>query len=229
MNDGIMHVELARKYLTYTDRMGETAFAVIMVIIINGYVALSELDTSFLYIVTVDIVACLGWGTIDGFIYVVSSAIDRNNRRNQISFFKLLKNKESGISEVKKALRNTLVDHLDEKGKDIIARDLIENVSTVHLGSRKIVTRAEILGGLSILIIYLLVGFLLAIPYLILPNKIMGWLVSNLIGLIWLFWYGIQLGKIIGRHKLLLGFSVSMIGFIFLILSYLVWALGAIR
>jgi hypothetical protein len=50
-----MRVGLARRHLSYTDRTGETAFAVIMVMIINGYIALSKLNTGFLYIVFVNL------------------------------------------------------------------------------------------------------------------------------------------------------------------------------
>jgi len=79
---------LLSKYLTYTDRTGEAAFAVLMVIIINGYVALSDLNTGFTYIVAVNFGACLSWGTIDGLIYAISSAIERNNIRNKLIQFR---------------------------------------------------------------------------------------------------------------------------------------------
>ncbi len=42
---------MAKRYLSYSDRTGEITFAVLMVIIINGYVALSDLNSGFGYIV----------------------------------------------------------------------------------------------------------------------------------------------------------------------------------
>ena len=79
---------MASKYLSYSDRTGEIAFAVIMVVIINGYVALSDLNTGFIYIVVLNIGACLAWGLIDGLIYAVSSSIERNNVRNKLLMLK---------------------------------------------------------------------------------------------------------------------------------------------
>ena len=54
-----MAIFLLMKYLSFVDRVGEVAFAVLMVIIINGYVALSDLNTGFGYIVVVNLGACL--------------------------------------------------------------------------------------------------------------------------------------------------------------------------
>jgi hypothetical protein len=88
--------KFATKYLSYTDRIGETAFAVVMVIIINGYVALSDLNTGFLYIVTVNIGACVSWGFIDGFIYAISSSIERNNLRKKLIFLKSVTREKEG-------------------------------------------------------------------------------------------------------------------------------------
>ena len=84
-----MRVRLARRHLSYTDRTGETAFAVIMVIIINGYVALSKLDTGFFYIILVNLGACASWGFIDGFIYSVSKSIERNDNRKKLLLLNL--------------------------------------------------------------------------------------------------------------------------------------------
>ena len=52
---------MGSKYLSYADRTGEIAFAVLMVIIVNGYVALSDLNGGFPYIVAVNLGACATW------------------------------------------------------------------------------------------------------------------------------------------------------------------------
>jgi hypothetical protein len=52
---------VAKRYLSYSDRTGEITFAVLMVII-NGYVALSDLNSGFGYIVAVNLGACFAWG-----------------------------------------------------------------------------------------------------------------------------------------------------------------------
>ncbi len=84
----------AKRYLSFTDRTGEIAFAVFMVIIINGYVALSNLNTGFTYIVVVNIGACTGWGFIDGFLYAITSSIERNNLRNKLEAMKKIISRE---------------------------------------------------------------------------------------------------------------------------------------
>ncbi|XES78236.1 MAG: hypothetical protein ACBZ72_05015 [Candidatus Bathyarchaeia archaeon] len=215
------------KYLSYTDRIGETAFAVVMVIIINGYVALSDLNTGFLYIVTVNIGACVSWGFIDGFIYAISSSIERNNLRKKLIFLKSVTREKEGetlLAAVKKSFDGTFVATFDEKGKDALANDIITHVKNAQLEDNEILTTEEKRGWLAILLIYVAVGFLLALPFLVLPEKILAWFVSNIVGTIWMFWFGLQLGKSVGRYRLILGLAMAGIGIAFLVLSYFLWA-----
>lgn len=222
-----MASKLIRKNLSYSDRTGEVAFAVIMVIIINGYVALSNLNTGFLYIVFVNLGACAGWGFIDGFIYAISSSIERNNIRNKLEYLKSLikEKKENTLDKVKSSLDDTFLVSFSDEGKEAIAKDIVANVQQASLKNDRILTKDDLLGWLSIILIYMTTGFLLALPFLILPDKLLAWFISNLIGILWLFWYGIQLGKSAGKHRLLLGISMSGMGLAFLIVSYLVWVI----
>lgn len=215
---------LFAKYLSIVDRTGEVAFAVIMVIIINGYVALSELNTGFVYIVAVNLGACLSWGIIDGLIYALSSSMERNNIRNKLLTLKASPKGNNALETVKTSLDGTFLADFDEKGKEAIARAIITHIPEASLGENKVLTKQELMGWLSIVTIYLIVGFLLALPFLVLPNKVFAWLVSNGVGVVWLFWYGVQLGKIAGKNRWLLGMIMATISIVFLALSYFAWA-----
>jgi len=220
---------LARRYLSYTDRTGEIAFAVLMVIIINGYVAISNLNTGFLYIVVVNLGACAGWGFIDGFIYAISSSIERNNLRNKLTLLKRIvreqnnSNNKAVMEKVESNLDDTFFSSFNKEGKEAVAKDIVTYVSEASLEDNKVITKEDALGWLSIILIYLTVGFLLALPFFVFSNKVLAWLISNLSGVVWLFWYGFQLGKSVGKYRIALGFSMSAIGLSFLIISYIVW------
>jgi VIT1/CCC1 family predicted Fe2+/Mn2+ transporter len=215
---------VASKYLSYADRTGEIAFAMLMVIIINGYVALSELNSGFTYIVAVNLGACASWGIIDGLIYAVSSSIERNNVRNKLLKLKSSIKGENVLKNVKESLDDTFLASFDEKGKEAIAKDIITHVSNASLEENKAITSEEAMGWLSIIGIYLVVGFLLAVPFLILHDKILAWFISNVVGVSWLFWYGVQLGKIAGKNRWLFGILMASISILFLVISYTVWA-----
>lgn len=218
-----MRVGLARRHLAYTDRTGETAFAVIMVMIINGYIALSKLNTGFLYIVLVNLGACASWGFIDGFIYSISESIERNSNRQKLLLLKSLAGDKDQLAKVKDALQDTFLANFDDAGKEAIARDIVANAPNASVEESRVINKEEILGWLSIMLIYLITGFALALPFLILPNKMNAWIFSNLAGSAWLFWYGVQLGKSVGKHRLPLGVLLAMVGIAFLVISYLVW------
>lgn len=212
------------KYLSYVDRIGEVAFAVLMVIIINGYVALSDLNTGFTYIVVVNLGACLSWGIIDGLIYAISSSIERNNLRNKLIQLKTSAKGENTLQKVKNNLNDTFLATFDDRGKEAIAKEIIAHVPNALLSKNQVITKEEVMGWLSIIGIYVVVGVLLALPFFMLPNKILAWLVSNSLGVAWVTWYGVQLAKAAGKNRWLLGAVMAAVSILFLVASYFVWA-----
>jgi VIT1/CCC1 family predicted Fe2+/Mn2+ transporter len=221
---------MAHRYLSFTDRTGEIAFAVLMVIIINGYVALSNLNSGFLYIVAVNIGACASWGFIDGFIYAISISIERNNQTNKLVTLKRIaaNSEKQDNATIQEKIEENLNDvawfaSLNQAGKDKIAQQVVMYAPKIPIKKNKLITREEALGWVSINLIYLTVGLLMALPFLVIEDKLTAWFISNVLGVIWLFWYGTQLGKSLGKHRLLLGFSMSIVGILFLLVSYIVW------
>jgi len=191
-----------------------------MVIIINGYVALSKLNTGFIYIVIVNLGACLSWGLIDGLIYATSNSIERNNIRNKLLRLKKAVNTGYVLDTVKDSINDSFLAGFDDKGKEAIAKDIIANVPNASLEENKVFTKEELMGWLSIIAIYLAVGFLLALPFLVLNNKVFAWFVSNGVGVAWLFSYGVQLGKVAGKKRWLFGVLLAVLSILFLAWSY---------
>ncbi len=214
---------MAKRYLSYSDRTGEIAFAVLMVIIINGYVALSDLNNGFGYIVAVNLGACFGWGLIDGLIYAVSSSIERNNIRKKLIILRDCAECKVSVDAAVKNFDGTFLEGFTLEGKRAVAKDLIVYVKDADIGTNKVLTRDEFLGGASILGIYLTVGFLMALPFLLLPDKLTAWFISNILGVAWVTWYGVQLGKAVGKYRWLLGLILGSLAVMFLVVSYIVW------
>jgi hypothetical protein len=210
------------KYLSYADRTGEVAFAVVMVIIINGYVALSNLNSGFMYIVVVNLGACVSWGTIDGLIYAISSSIERNNAQNKLRKLKANAKNENAFAVVCQTIEDTYLSSFDDEGKAAIAQQIIKHAPNASIDENKLLTREEVLGWLSIIGIYMFVGLLLALPFLVLQDKVLAWIISNVGGIVWLAWYGVQLGKSAGKNRWLLGILMAVVSVLFLAWSYFV-------
>jgi VIT1/CCC1 family predicted Fe2+/Mn2+ transporter len=171
------------------DLTAEIAFAVVMVVIINGYVALSDLNSGFVYIVVVNLGACSAWGTIDGLIYAVSSSIERNRAQNKLRLLKANVNNPMATEIVCQSIEDTYLSSFDDEGKAAIAQQIIKHVPNAALEESKVITREEALGWLTIIAIYLVAGVLLALPFLVLHDKVLAWAISNVCGVAWLFWY----------------------------------------
>ncbi len=191
-----------------------------MVIIINGYVALSDLNTGWTYIVTVNVGACLGWGMIDGFIYAISSSIDRNRINNTLLRLKSAVKDADVFKKVEKSLESTFLSTFDEKGREAVAKEIVAHVTDASLEEDRLFTRDDVMGWLSIVGIYLTVGFLSSLPFLIFEDKLFAWLVSNVCGAAWLFFYGVQLGKFAGKNRWFTGLAMVTISVLILGLSY---------
>ena len=210
--------------LSFSDRTGEIAFAVLTVIIINGYVALSDLSTGFIYIVTVNIGACIGWGIIDGLLYATSNSVERNSITNTLLKLKSSIKSKNIDKQIKESLDSTFISTFSNEGKDAITRDVIKYLPDASLEksrSRYIFTKDDMLGWLSIISIYVSVGISLALPFLVFPDKFFAWLISNVAGVAWLFWYGVQLGKLSGKNPLIIGLIMVLVTIIIYIASYL--------
>lgn len=213
------------KYLSFADFTGEAAFAVIMVIIINGEVALSNLDSGFLYIVAANLSACLAWGIIDGLIYAFSNSIERNEVRNKLLALKASARSTDALRAVEAELEDTFVDGFTKEGKEAIAGDIVHHVNDAYLGEPQAFCRKDWMGMLSIVGIYLSIGFLFALPFLIVPDKVTAWFISNGFGVAWLFWYGTRLGRLVGKRGWLLGALLAGVAIAILTLSYFVFRL----
>lgn len=197
-----------------------------MVIIINGYVALSDLNTGFLYIVVVNLGACLSWGVIDGLIYAISSSMERNFARNKLLQLKAAANKQGTTEIVKRSLNGTFLSGFTDEAKNQIAKEIVAYAPEASVGENRLLTKEEMRGWLSIVGIYLAVGFLLALPFLILPDKLLAWILSNAAGVTWVSWYGVQLGKSAGKNRWILGGAMGLVSVVFLGLSYLAWVIN---
>jgi VIT1/CCC1 family predicted Fe2+/Mn2+ transporter len=216
-------VFVAFKYLSYVDRTGEIAFAVIMVIIINGYVALTDLNSGFFYIVAVNLGACLSWGIIDGLIYATSSSIERNKTQNKLTQLKASAKSPDSLQKVKDNLDDTFLASFDDAGREAIAKEIVNHAPNVKEKDNRVLTKDDLMGWLAIVGIYVVVGFLLALPFLVFPDKVVAWFVSNGIGVAWLFWYGVQLGRFAGKNRWVFGVLLAAISIGFIVVSYNVW------
>ena len=210
--------------MSLTDWVTEAAEAVYMVVIINGYVAISQLNTQFLYIIAVDIGACLGWGFIDGFTYAIGNSIDRGKQADLIEEIDSKNNSSKAIDGIVEELDDTVLSGLSDEKKRTLAADFVENSPGIPPVQRGFFTRGDWAGLASIMGIYLSAGFVLSFPYLIFPNKLDAWFVSNTIGIIWLFTYGFKVAKFSGGKRILIGLLTASAGIVFLFLSYIVYA-----
>jgi hypothetical protein len=84
----------------------------------------------------------------------------------KLKFLKSLsKEKEQDVlSKVEESLDETFLSAFDTAGKEAIAKDIITHVQQASVEKGKILTKSEVLGWLSIILIYMATGFALVLP-----------------------------------------------------------------
>jgi hypothetical protein len=214
----------ARKHLDITDLLSEAVEAVYMVVIIGGYVALAQLNTEYLYIVAVNIGACIGWGVIDGLAYIIANAVDRGNQVELIQKIQSERSPERSSYDVIEEFDGTYLSNLSDETKKKIAAEISGDLVGVSIKKGRFATRDDLAGFGAIIGIYLSAGIILSLPYFIFPNKVDAWLVSNSIGTVWLFFFGYRVSRITGGKRVLIGLLTAGAGILFLVVSYHLWA-----
>ncbi|MGD0718067.1 MAG: hypothetical protein ABSA15_00580 [Thermoplasmata archaeon] len=211
------------QFLSSTDGSAEVAFAVIMVVIINGYVALGNLNSGFLYIIRVDVLACAAWGIIDGFIYATSSAIDRGRDAKLVQQLRQPENRPAAASEVRGLLDDTFLSYFSPDAKAKISETILANPPEADVIPSRTITWEEGRGWIAILGIYMAVAALLALPFLLVPDKLAAWYVSNALGIGWLFWYGARIGQAVQGNRIVWAVVPAAVGIALLAVSYVVY------
>jgi len=221
--DAALARRFARKHLGFRDLITEAAVAVYMLVIINGYVALSQLSTQYYYIVAIDIGASLGWGLIDGFTNLMGESIDRGNQADLVKKIQSEKAPDRSVHTILEELEDTFIARFTSQGKRNIATNVLENSPGASSEKKGFATREDLAGLASILAIYLTAGLALSVPYVVLPDKLGAWLVSYVLGIAWLFYYGYTVGRLAGQKRVLVGLLTAGAGIAFLIISYAVY------
>lgn len=208
------------QFLSSAEGAAEIAFAVIMVVIVNGYVALGSLDSGFLYIVRVDVVACIAWGVIDGFSYATSRAIDRGRDARIARQLGSAQESSAASSEVRDLLEETFLTYLSPQAKATITATILTHPPGADVIPSRTITYEEGRGWIAIVGIYLVVAALLALPFLLIPDKLVAWFVSNALGIGWLLWYGARIGRTVQGNRLAWALVPAAVGIGMLTLSY---------
>ncbi len=212
------------EFLSSTDGSAEVAFAVIMVVIINGYVALQNLQSGFVYLIRVDALACAAWGIIDGFIYATSSAVDRGRDAKLVQQLRRPEDRPAAVSEVRGFLDDTFLSYFSSDAKAKITETILANPPDARAVPSRTITWEEGRGWITILGIYMAAAALLALPFLLVPDKLTAWYVSNALGIGWLAWYGARIGQAVQGNRVAWAVVPAAVGTASLVLSYIAYA-----
>ncbi|MFI5420514.1 MAG: hypothetical protein ACHQ1H_06065, partial [Nitrososphaerales archaeon] len=184
-----------REHLGLADLITESAVAVYMVVIINGYVALTDISTSFYYIVALDIGASLAWGLIDGFTSAIGTSADRGRQATFVDKLRKEAKSDQAITEVVEELDDTFLSRFSNEGKRNVASEVLKNSERASDAKPTFFNREDFDVLTAIVAVYLTAGIALSLPYVLLPNKVDAWALSNIIGIAWLFYFGYSVGR----------------------------------
>ena len=186
----------------------------VVLIIINGteYIIKDQLPDRISVVMLIVAINFL-WAVVDGLLLIFTNLLERGRYYKLISTLKL-SDKNLATQTVSRELNHTIIKVLDEKTKENITETILGNILLLSIDkvNKFKISLNDILGAIICVFLVFSPSIVILPFFLYINNIAIAILVSNLIGVLFLFGFGYRLGYCINRNKILTGLAVAIIG-----------------
>jgi hypothetical protein len=205
------------------DRLGETIFAVLMMLTFTLAFAFLELDADPSKPVSVADVhelligiagATLAWGLIDGVLYALISVFERGEKHRLLTGVQKAETREEGITEIGHQLDHILEPITQLEKRQRLYADILDHLKDSQPQRVKL-TGEDLLGAIGCVLMCLIAVLPSMVPLALLPNHFdLAIRISNMISFIVLFLAGYHWGKYSGIDPFKTGLLLLVIGIV---------------
>lgn len=167
--------------------------------------------------VRIMLIAALGcniaWGLVDGALCVVAKVMDRGRYSRLIEFSKSAADPGKVEAAVEKELDPVIIGLLDEDKKKEIYEKVVDGI--ISSKPKEVgILKSDFLSGLAYLLLMIVSGFPVTLPFFFVKNLAIAVRVSNVAAMLMLFGAGYEWGRQTGRNKLVTGLVMVLLGLI---------------
>jgi VIT1/CCC1 family predicted Fe2+/Mn2+ transporter len=213
-----------RRYLDPTERLGEVLFGLIMVLTFTlGAGLIVKEGTEATTQMLLGILGCnVGWGLIDGAIYVIGSMFDRSRKARLLQSIQKAASEEDALAVVGRELDPGLESFTSLEERTHLYRAVLKRLVKVTPEWTR-VKKEDVYGAIAIFWLVFLSTIPAVVPFLVFRDRFLALRVSNLLLLTMLFLVGYQWARVTHSNPWIVGSIMLLVG---LVMVAIAMALG---
>jgi VIT1/CCC1 family predicted Fe2+/Mn2+ transporter len=201
--------DTSRRVLDPIERISETLFGLIMVLVATGTLSVVTADRAAIGTMIIAALGCnLAWGVIDGGLYLMGRLVDRGRHLLTYRAVRDAADAETAGQAIADAMPSFLAEHLSGDQIEVMRKQLL--LAPEPPPPR--LTTTDWLGALAICVVVFLSTFPVVIPFFFFNDVRPALRLSNAIAIAMLFLCGYALGRCTGRRPLPMGLVMVAIG-----------------
>lgn len=199
-----------QRVLDPLERSSEVLFGVIMVLTFTVSLRVARADKLQVREMVIAILGCnLAWGVIDGIMYLMSCVSERGHSIKVLRRVHREPRPEQANQIIADALPPIVASVIPPPALDLMQQRLRQ---LPEPPARPRLNRDDWRGAISVFLLVFLTTFPIVLPFFLIPRIRMAARVSDVIGMVMLFFAGYSYGRYAGHSKWGWGFSMVLIG-----------------
>ncbi len=192
------------------DRVSEILFGLIMVLTFTGSLSIAEAGRDDIRTMLIGALGCnLAWGIIDGVLYLMGCLAEKGQSLKTFQEVHAATDAQTAQRALARALPPLVVSVMEAAELERLSARLQQ---LPQPPARASLQREDWLGGVAVFLIVFLSTFPVVIPFLFMHNTAPAMRVSNAIAITMLFLAGYSYGRCVGRHPVVQGFAMVLLG-----------------
>jgi hypothetical protein len=211
-DDLVREPTVEKRLLNPVDRISEVLFGLIMALTFTCTISVAEADRTEVRDMLVGAIGCnIAWGLVDAVMFILTMLAEKGHGRTILNFIRKTSEDEKARTFIGDALPPIVTSVLQKEDLENIRKGLLK-IPKSNLKIR--ITKNDIKISMGIFLLVFLSTFPVALPFAFIHNVQRALRTSNLVAIILMFICGWLLAKYGGYNKLLMGFTMTLLGII---------------
>jgi VIT family len=200
----------SKPVLSPIDRLSEVLFGLIMVLTFTGSLSLAEAGRDDVRAMLIGALGCnLVWGIIDGVLYLMGCLAERGDSLRMFRAVREARDPARARRLIQDGLPSVVAEALRPAEIEALHMRLL---ALPEPPPRPRLHRDDWRGAIGVFLLVFLSTFPVAIPFMVMRNAQPALRVSNAVAIVLLFLTGYAFGRLTGRHPVLVGCSMVVLG-----------------